>query len=147
MERKGNTYNPAHETWLHLGKGAGELWSLLTDDPQGVRELARAASVSPSTVSRRQLPKLADQELAARQDDGWVTGPRTPNQVAEANGWHGNESKAAKRRLTVALDRIGYDIARGHVTVAQARADHPGMASEIDRKFGGLDQSAERTAA
>jgi hypothetical protein len=141
MERKGNTYDPAHETWLHLGKGAGELWSLLTDDPQGVRELARAANVSPSTVSRRQLPKLAEHELAAMQDKGWILGPCTPDDVVEARQWRGNDSKSAKRHMTVALDRIAYDITgRKIITVAEAKAAHPGMAGEIDRKFGGLEE-------
>ena len=46
-------------------------------------------------------------------------------------------------RAAVALDRIAYDITgRKVITVAGAKAAHPGMASEIDRKFGGLAESA-----
>jgi len=147
MGRKGNTYDPAHETWLHLGKGAGELWSLLTDDPQGVRELARTVSVSPSTVSRRQLPKLAGHELAVMQDKGWILGPRTPGEVADANGWKGNDSKTARRRKEVVLDRISYDITRGAISVAEAKIGHPGLASEIDARFGGLEMPGSQVMA
>jgi hypothetical protein len=151
MGSKGNTCDPAHECWLHLGKGAGTLWSLLTDDPKGVRELARQAAVSPSTVSRRQLPKLTEYDLAVSRDQGWILGPSTPDDVVKTQGWVGNESKTARRRQGVALDRIGYDIGgRKILTVEQAMREHPGLASEIDRKFGGLKaegQPAERTAA
>jgi hypothetical protein len=135
---KPNTYDAGHETWVRLGKAAGSIWSELAHDPQGVRQLARAAGVSPSTCSNH-LPKLAEHKLADRLEAGWVRGPATPAEVAETKGWAGNESKTAKRRKEFALDRIAHDITRGQVTVAQAKAAHPGLASEIERKFGGLE--------
>ena len=130
--------DPAHECWLHLGKGAGKVWASLTEQPQGVRQLARAGRVDASTCSR-QLPRLAEQRLADQQERGWVTGPCTPDDVVLNNGWLGNASKTAKRRRDILMDRISYDIIRGQITVAEASMAHPGMASEINARFGGLE--------
>ena len=134
--------DPAHECWLHLGKAAGTVWSCLTDQPQGVRQLARAGGVDPSTASR-QLPKLAEHKLADHVDQGWIAGPCTPVDVMLNMGWLGNGSRTAKRLKDVAIDRVAYALMRGEITLAQAKADHPGLASEIDSRFGGLEIADE----
>jgi hypothetical protein len=113
-----------HETWLHLGKAARDLYGSLTSEPQTARKLAKAANVHPSTASRN-LPKLRAEDMALETDDGWIIGPLSPDDVAYGNTWIGSNSKTQKRQDRVTTDRISYAM-RNNVTAEDTpEADSP----------------------
>lgn len=131
---------PSHEVWLRLGKAAASIYGVLDSEPRSARRVAAEAGVSRTTCNKH-LPVLASHNLAGKQDDGWILGTCTPLDVLlnNADTWLGPDAITAKRRRQIKLDRIGYDIYYGAVTVTQAKAANPDLAAEIGRKFGGLD--------
>jgi len=98
-----------HETWLHLGKAARDVYGSLTVEPRSARQIARAANVHSSTATRN-LPKLQLEGLAVLTEDGWIIGPLSPDDVTSGNTWIGSNSKTQKRQDRVATDRISNEM-------------------------------------
>jgi predicted transcriptional regulator len=107
----------SHEAWLHLGKACKAIYEALTSEPQGIREIARRASVSPSTASSN-LPKLASVDMAVKTDDGWVIGAGTPDDYVYWHGYLGDASVTQKLKDRVSTDRMANEMKRNNkVTV------------------------------
>lgn len=114
----------AHEVWVRLGKASRDLWCALDSAPRSARALAERAAVSPRTADR-QLPRLASYRLAERRDAGWIQGAATPDDVVNAEGWLGANSRVERRRSEYAEERKLYatrDQRRGRAD-AERRAD------------------------
>lgn len=97
-------FSAGHEVWARLGKAARAIYYSLSAAPATARKLAKSADVGSRTADR-QLPILASYGLAKRTDEGWITGPRSPDDVMVDMGWIENNSKVERRRREAEQDR------------------------------------------
>ena len=108
----------SHEAWHHLGKASKAIYEALTSEPQGVREIARRAGVSPATSSSN-LPRLAAEDMAAKADGGWVIGTATPDEFVYWHGYLGDASTTQKLQDRVITDRMANEMKRSRVVVEE----------------------------
>lgn len=99
------TPDPAHETWVTLGKAAKAAWSALDTEPRSCREIARRASIGNCT-SLRVLRVLAECALAIRDDDKkWIRGEANPDEVASLHSF----DTVARRKKQYEVERAAND--------------------------------------
>ncbi len=104
MGSNGAVVDSSHECWLRLGKAAATIYSCLSTEPLSARRIAAKAGVGNRTADR-QLPRLAEHELARQVYDGWVIGRLSPDEVVYAFGWIEEHSIKAMREYQVEVDR------------------------------------------
>lgn len=82
--------------WRGLGQAKARTWALLSAEPLTTAELADALGVTPRTA-RRHLAALAEHDLAEHDDEGWIRGPASPDDVAEQIGTAGMAERQRER--------------------------------------------------
>ncbi len=101
--------NPAHETWVRLGKAPKVLYESLQPYPLPANELSAKSGI-PLSTAYRNLPRLASYGLAKKLADGWVLGKISPDDVPHNEGWLEENSKAEQRKEKFTEERTAHKL-------------------------------------